>query len=71
MLADPGQMLKLFPSVLKDVSVNHNDHIDMYEIDQGLKNSKLSESEIAFLAALKVGYRALSVNDSGSYHRPW
>jgi hypothetical protein len=65
MLASPAEMRKLFPTVLKDVSLNHNDHLDLAEIENGLKNKQLSQTELNFLTVLKNGYQVLSQAPGG------
>jgi len=56
LLANPAEMRQLFPRVLGDVSVNHNGHIDMYEIEQGLKNPNLAQCEKDLLQTFRQGY---------------
>jgi hypothetical protein len=65
LLANPAEMRKLFPALLKDVSLNHNDHLDIAEIDKGLQNAQLSQSEKNFLTVLKKGYKELSLEPCG------
>ena len=60
LLANPAEMRKLFTTVYKDVSVNHNDHLDLYEINQGLQRTDLPEDENNFLTVLKAGYKDFS-----------
>jgi hypothetical protein len=65
LLADPSEMRQWFPTLLKDVTLNNNDHLDMAEIDKGLQNAKLSEAERNFLTVLKSGYEKLSLTEKG------
>jgi len=62
LLDNPAEMRKIFPRVLNDVSVNHNGHIDMYEIEQGLKNPKLDQAEKDLLVTFRQGYDNLRLD---------
>jgi hypothetical protein len=61
LLANPAEMRRLFPTVLKDVSLNHNGYLDLAEIDKGLQNAQLSQTEKNFLTVLKAGYKEFSL----------
>ena len=56
LLANPAEIRKMFPQLLKDVSVHGNDHLDQSEIRAGLQNTKLPQSEINVLTVLYNGY---------------
>lgn len=61
LLANPAEMRKLFPKVYNDVSINHNNHLDKFEIDKGLQNQSLSQDERNLLTVFKAGYEHFSI----------
>jgi hypothetical protein len=61
-----AELRKLFPSLLKDAGVNHNGHLDLYEIKTGLNNKKLSRDEHNMLAILEAGYNQFCWNSHGT-----
>jgi hypothetical protein len=66
LLADPAEMRKLFPTLLKDIGLAPNDYLDMAEIDKELQNEKLSQADKNFLTVLKKGYKEFSVTVKGT-----
>ena len=60
LLDNPAAMRKMFPQVYKDISLNHNDHLDEEEIKQALKGGAISQDERNFLTVLKDGYKQYS-----------
>jgi len=59
--ANPAELRQMFPKVYADVSTNHNNHLDMDEIDAALNSGKLDQTETNYLTVLKAGYNELSV----------
>jgi hypothetical protein len=57
LLSDPAKMRQIFPQVYKDVSLNHNDHLDLIEIQKGLHNPNLSSDERNLLTVMEQGYK--------------
>ncbi len=56
LVANPGEMRKLFPVVLKDVGIKYGSHLDMADISIGLRNPQLPQADKDFLAVLQAGY---------------
>jgi hypothetical protein len=71
LLANPAEMRKMFPKVYNDVSLNHNGHLDDSEINQGLDNPKLPESEKNFLTVLHAGYDVFSQDVTAGITDKW
>jgi hypothetical protein len=58
--ANPAEMRRLFPQLLKKISIYRNDHLNLYEIESGLHNAALSQDEKTMLTVLKEDYLAFS-----------
>jgi hypothetical protein len=66
LLANPAEIRQLFPRLLSDASLNHNDHLDIAEINQALQQKSLPQNEIDALNVLKAGYKQFSPDLDGS-----